>query len=451
MNWKQLLAAAQTAAKSAQEIAAKASRESRALTDEEQTEFDGLLATAREKKAAAETARRSADDLAELDQLAKSAGSGPDDDDEEDDENDRGSKSGGGLVIHDRREAADELDLGSAFVKSDAYKAYRKAFPDGHGKGTPVDLGRQKIADRGQFAKALTVGQAQVQPRRLPMVDQVDRDPLTLLDLISSGSTDGDFEYLQVIGVTRNARIVKDEILSGDPADDLKPLSEIQTQLADAKVYTYADGFEVTNKLLKNAPALASFMNAELRYSLNRAIAEKILGGSGTNGEPTGILNTTGVQAQTYVEAAPNSDGTVADETAMAFIKAARRAMGKVQRVGGAITAIGLSHEMEEAIDLLQDDNGRFFGQGPFGAGPGTLWGRPRVPIEQLAVGSSVLGDWRTVQLLDQGGLTVQVFNQHKDYAQRNLNYVRAEVDAAQVIWRPNRLCVVSPTTTPDP
>jgi hypothetical protein len=35
--------------------------------------------------------------------------------------------------------------------------------------------------------------------------------------------------------------------------------------------------------------------------------------------------------------------------------------------------------------------------------------------------------------------------NQHADYARRNLVYVRAELRAEQVIWKPNRLIVVSP------
>lgn len=440
MKWKKLLQESQDAAKAAQAVAAKAATESRDMTDDESAEFAKHLDTARAKKAEAETAKKAADDIAELDSLAKSVVDAPSEDEDEDDD-----PHGKSFTVVDRRERYDVISLGDAFVKSDAYKAYRKQYPDGHSKGTPINLGHQRITERGEFAKALTIGQAQVQPRRLPTVDVIDRDQLTLLDLITHGQTDGDFEYLQITGVTRNAKIVKDEILSDAAAADLKPLSEMQTQLAAAKVVTYADGFEVTNKLLRNAPALATFMNSEMKYSLDSVVAAKILGGTGTNGEPLGILNTTGVQSQLYTAAAANADGTLADATVMAFIKAARRGIGKVERVGGNVTAVALSHEMNESIDLLQDANQRFYGQGPFGSGPGTLWGRPRVALDQLADTSCVLGDWKTVALLDQSGLSVLVFNQHKDYAQRNLNYVRGEFDAAQVIWRPNRLCVVRP------
>ena len=64
---------------------------------------------------------------------------------------------------------------------------------------------------------------------------------------------------------------------------------------------------------------------------------------------------------------------------------------------------------------------------------------------ERLVDTTAVLGDFKQVALLDREGLSVLAFNQHKDYAQRNLTYVRAELRAAQVIWKPNRLVVVSP------
>ena len=47
------------------------------------------------------------------------------------------------------------------------------------------------------------------------------------------------------------------------------------------------------------------------------------------------------------------------------------------------------------------------------------------------------------MQLLDHEGLSVVAFNQHKDYAQRNMVYVRAELRGGVVIWRPNRLALV--------
>ena len=44
---------------------------------------------------------------------------------------------------------------------------------------------------------------------------------------------------------------------------------------------------------------------------------------------------------------------------------------------------------------------------------------------------------------LDREGLAIEAFNQHLDFAARTRVYVRAELRAGVVIWRPNRLVVV--------
>ncbi|MYR76539.1 MULTISPECIES: phage major capsid protein [unclassified Streptomyces] len=343
--------------------------------------------------------------------------------------------------VKDRQEDGDAATFGARFVKSSLYEEFRKQNPSGIGEGSPVDIGRVQVGSMKEWlggrkatAAPLQVALGHVAPIRMPMIDQVDRDDLTILDLISRGETAGNFEYLQVTGVTRNAAVVADEILPGDA--NVKPTSTIQTELAEAKVYTYADGYDVTNQLLSDAPALASYMDNELRYSLDWVIEDKLLNGTGTGGQPKGLLHTTGVQELTYT---PGAD-------AMAQVKAIRQAITKVTTLpGGTVTACLMSPEDDEAWDLLQDANDRFFGQGPFGQGPNTSWGRARALSQRLAPGTVILGDWRQVALLDREGLSVLAFNQHKDYAQRNLTYVRAELRAAQVIWKPNRLIVVKP------
>lgn len=54
------------------------------------------------------------------------------------------------------------------------------------------------------------------------------------------------------------------------------------------------------------------------------------------------------------------------------------------------------------------------------------------------------MGEWNQISLLDREGLSILAFNQHSDWARRNLTYVRAELRAMQVIWRPVRFCKVA-------
>ncbi|MFF7290673.1 phage major capsid protein [Streptomyces griseorubiginosus] len=411
--------------KEAADIVAKAREEEREFTEDEVTRIKELKAETDDVEAKVKAADEA---QAAAAAMAGKAASTP-------------KPPAGQLQVKDRQEDGDAASFGERFVKSGLYAEFRKQHPSGLGQGSAVDIGRVKVgsmaewlAGRKATSLPLQVGLGHVQPIRMPMVDQVDRDNLTILDLISRGQSDGPFEYLQVTGVTRNAAVVPDEILPGDAT--VKPTSTIQTELADAKPYTYADGYDVTNALLSNAPALATYMNSELEYSLDWVIEDKLLNGTGTAGDPKGILHTTGVQELTYT---PGTD-------AMAQVKAIRQAITKITTLpGGNVTACLMSPEDDEAWDLLQDANDRFFGQGPFGQGPNTSWGRARALSQRLAPGTVILGDWRQVALLDVEGLSILAFNQHKDYAQRNLVYVRAELRAEQVIWKPNRLIVVKP------
>ncbi|MGW1678506.1 phage major capsid protein [Saccharopolyspora shandongensis] len=402
----------------AAELAKTATDEGRDFTDDEITEITDLKTKADElgaKVKAADDAQAAAAELA--------------------------GKSAAPVAFtstRDRAEDADAETFGDAFVKSAAYQAFRKEHPAGVGQGTPVNIGRVKVGSLPEwFARrkaTLDTSVGRIQPVRMPTVDMVDRDRLTLLDLVSRGRTDGNFEYVQITGVTRNAAIVAE--------GGLKPTSDMSTDIADAKVYTYADGYDVTNQLLADAPAFASYMNNELSYSLDNVVEEKLLNGTGTNGEPRGLLNTTGVQQQAYTA------GADPIATAKALIPAIRKAITKVTRLpGGQVTAVLMSPEDDEAFDLLQDANERYYSGGPFSTGPATIWGRPRATSERIAPGTIILGDFRQIALLDREGLSVLAFNQHKDYAQRNMTYVRAELRAAQVIWKPNRLVVVKAGT----
>lgn len=411
--------------KEAADIVAKAREENRDFTDDEVTRINELKTETEDVEAKVKAADEA---QAAAAAMAGKAATTP-------------KPPAGQLQVKDRQEDGDAATFGERFVKSGLYAEFRKQHPTGLGQGSAVDIGRVKVGSMAEWlsgrkatASPLQVALGHVQPVRMPMVDQVDRDNLSILDLISRGQADGPFEYLQVTGVTRNAAVVPDEILPGDAT--VKPTSTIQTELADAKPYTYADGYDVTNALLSDAPALATYMNSELEYSLDSVIEDKLLNGTGTAGDPKGILHTTGVQELTYT---PGTD-------AMAQVKALRQAITKITTLpGGNVTACLMSPEDDEAWDLLQDEMGRFFGQGPFGQGPNTSWGRARALSQRLAPGTVILGDWRQVALLDVEGLSVLAFNQHKDYAQRNLVYVRAELRAEQVIWKPNRLIVVKP------
>jgi hypothetical protein len=406
----------------AAEIAQAAKADSRDFTEDEVKEIADLKAKVTDLTAKVEAADAA---QAAADEMAGKAAAGD------------GKPAPVLTGVKDRQELADLSTFGEQYVKSEAYIAWRKSAGTGFGNGTPISIPTVKAGSLKAFVRGVRAGRRAVKadpdPLQvgLPTVDLTTPPQLTLLDLIdTSGHIDGpSFEYLQITSVTRNAAIVPDEIMPDDTT--VKPLSTLSTNLATAKVYTYADGYTVTNQMLADASGLATYMNANLGTNINAVVEDMILNGTGTDGEPFGIMHTTGVQAQAF------------DTDMVATI---RKGITKLLKIKSPITGVAVSPEDDEAFDLMKDAEGRYLGQGPWSSGPGTIWGRPRVVSDRIPQGTAVLGNWATVSLMDREGLSVLAFNQHADYARRNLTYVRGELRAAQAIWKPAQLCVATLT-----
>ena len=66
--------------------------------------------------------------------------------------------------------------------------------------------------------------------------------------------------------------------------------------------------------------------------------------------------------------------------------------------------------------------------------------------IRRLTAGVAWTGEFSTITLLDREGVSVAAFNQHEDYARRNLTYVRAELRAGVAIFEPSKLVEIDLT-----
>lgn len=350
-----------------------------------------------------------------------------------------------GLVLNDggaeelQESTASSFGLASKFFESAEYKSYQAG-----AAGAPSNSERQvalpsvKLGSYADVierkANRLTTDLGISKVDTLPMIDQTIREELTLMDLITKGRTDADsLRYAQIVAVTRNAALQPENKVEAD--DVLKPLSDMATTIETANVFGYADGYTVTTQMLADKAAFATFMDNELRYSIRAIQEEYLLNGTGTNGEPRGILNTTGLLSDTY-------DGT-GSQPVRNLVEKVRTGMRKVRQNGGLTSAILLNPEDNEEIDLMKDANGNYIFGGPANVGQQMLWGRPRVVSEKIDKGTVLLGDFKQVAWMDRDGISVEAFNQHADYARRNLVYVRAEARGMQAIYRPARLLLL--------
>ena len=316
--------------------------------------------------------------------------------------------------------------LGDRFVNSPAYKAFK----DAHAlpvDGKPVHI---KAAGLGGLVVAKAVGDpaaigtnlgGAIDYTRMPgIVDLTYPKRPSLLDLLTRGTTASAYlEYRRLVSVTSAATTV--------PERGLKPLSVLTTDTAQAIAHVIADGVKVTNQELADDGVIAALLNSILTRNIWAEVEDLVLNGSGTN-EIRGILNTTGVLAQAF-------------ETD--FVTTTRKAITTLRETSQTdVQAFVLNPADDEALDLLQDAQGRYYGAGPFAAGPSTLWGRPRVVSHKVPEGKFLAGDFRSVQLLERAGLSVEAFNQNEDDARHNLTYIRAEVREMLLVREPARLLV---------
>ncbi len=329
-----------------------------------------------------------------------------------------------------------KLTIGEKFVKSDEVRGFREDHPHGfESKNGVVNFAVKDVASGQRVLKADPLNTGIPGASRPEYVEGIDdlvyRKPRTILDLIYQGTTNSPWlQYRQLQAVTNNASITGEaKTTTGtDAKGGLKPLSTLTTATADAKAFTYADGLEITNQELSDDGALVGIIDGELEANLLDVIEKTLINGSGSADEPAGILHTTGVLNQAF-----NTD----------IATTLRKAKTLLSTTSGTTPqAVVMNPEDNEALDLLQDKNGRYLGAGPFASGDPTVWSIPRLESSYLEKGTAIIGDFSVIQLLVYEALNIAVFNQHKDYAQRNLSYIRAEMRALQMIRKPAKLCV---------
>ncbi len=333
--------------------------------------------------------------------------------------------------------------IGQAYVSSAEYRAMLANTPDGRFSE------KTRVTSQPFGMKTLITGVADssagalVTPQDYGMLNAADpflARPLTIRQLFSAGTTTTDsIEFVRVLGQTNNAKPVP-EATSTAPVGDgtggtatiiaagLKPESGMTFEKGTAPVRTVAHWIPATKRSLSDAAQVRTLIDTFLRYGLEEEFEDQLVSGDGTGENFLGLNATSGIQTQ----AAPN---TGAGENAFHVTRRARRKV----RVGGRATptAYVLNPIDWENIELSQDANKNFYGGGPFGAAPNTLWGLPVVESEAVAAGTAWVADWRMGIIWDREQASIQATDGVNDFFLRNLVAILAEMRAAFAILRP--------------
>lgn len=256
--------------------------------------------------------------------------------------------------------------------------------------------------------------------------------PLTIRDLITVGTTDSDaVEYVKINSATNNAAPTAEATATGG-SSGAKPESAMDLEKVTTVVKTVAHWIPATRRALSDAGQMRTLIDSFLRYGLDEELEDQVLNGDGTGENFTGLHNTTGVQAQAYT-----TD----------LLTTTRQARTKVRVVGRATPTAYVMHPNDwEDLDLLQDNEARYYFGGPSVLGNPRLWGLPVVETEAQPEGESMVGDWRMAALWDREAAQILVSDSHLDFFIRNLIAILAELRAAFGVIRPKAFVEIDMT-----
>lgn len=322
---------------------------------------------------------------------------------------------------------AETKTLGEQFVTDPAFAAWlgtkvqgsnitRAQF--GNSPSVQVDQKTLLTGVSSTSAGALVVNE------RLNIIDPgTFRRPLTVLDLITRGTTGSDtVEYVREGTHTNNAAPVAEATATGD-GTGAKPESAMVLSIVAEVVKSIAHWIPATRRALADAGQIRTLIDSFLRYGLDEEIEDQVLNGSGSGENFTGIYNTTGTSTQAW-------DTNILTTT--------RKARTLVRTQGRADPTAYLLHPTDwETIDLLKDNEARYYFGGPSAIGNPRLWGLPVVESEANTVGAGLVADWRLAILWDREMAQIMVSDSHSDFFIRNLIAILAEMRAAFGVIRP--------------
>ena len=215
-----------------------------------------------------------------------------------------------------------------------------------------------------------------------------------------------------------------------------KPESTLEFSNEQVAVKKIATLLQVSDEMLSDAQALASYINARLTLFVQNEEEMQLLHGAG-GGNFLGLepqIPAANRMVVSSAEAANNADH---------IFEAITVARASFLEPDGIIM-----HPDDWAdLRLLKDTTENYIGGSPFsntGSNPAeSLWGKRVVVTYNCIPGKAVVGAFGTgAQRFTKGGLTVEATNCHSDNFSHDITAIRAEVREALAVYRPEAFAI---------
>jgi len=268
-----------------------------------------------------------------------------------------------------------------------------------------------------------------------PYLADTRRRRLFIRDLIGVQQTGlATIPYIRELNPVANALSASTVAEQGD-----KPEATIQFTPDNAPVVVIATTIPITTQILEDAPTLVGYVNGRLIYMLEYREEDEILRGNGVLPDLKGIMTYSGIQTQSSAGAG-NWAITIGN------------AIAKIELVDGYADGVA----MNPATFWAMVTHRAAAGSGTFDAGTFTqapiqyVWGLPVVRTNAMAKDQNLVGNFAMgATLFDRSQSGVRAFEQHSDYAKKNMVLLRAEERIALAVNRPDFFCIATTEGTP--
>jgi hypothetical protein len=219
------------------------------------------------------------------------------------------------------------------------------------------------------------------------------------------------------------------------PEAKIRPAGKVVFTQESCALKTLARHIPVTEEMLEDAPQIESVINVDLTRSLDEEEETQMFHGDGTGEQLTGIFNNT--ECLTYLQSSGKAGDTKLD--------ALRRAITLLLRRGYRPSAIFISPEDKEEIDLLKGDDGHYINVAMIlGSGTSQVMQVPLVASAALNANEAAVGDWlMAVTVYNRRETTVRIV-EPEDYSLRGLRAVMGSKRKGFAIRRPDGIVKVS-------
>jgi len=332
--------------------------------------------------------------------------------------------------------------IGEQFVEAKAFTNWlQQIAPSGHlpestrGIHSPPVEYKSLLKDLVTGVSDTSAG-AFVETDYTGIYEAMGRYPLNIMDLINRRTTMSDLVHfvrqtqrVQEATPVAEANVTEYSGATGEISGE-KPEGAMAFEQVTTAVKTIAVWIPATKRALSDAAQIRGLIDQELRDDLYEELEDQLINGDGVGENFTGLTNTTGILTQAWNTDIPTT---------------ARQAITNLQ-VNGRSRATGwvIHPEDWETIELLQDDDGRYYWGGPLARGAPQLWGVPVVTSQTVTQGTGYLGDWRKMVLWDREEASIQVSDSHDDFFIRNMVAILAELRAAMGVIRPSAFVEVA-------